>query len=233
MGKIDEYRLTIDNPYTPVVKFDSGIEIIQDTKFEHENKVAPKGVICFVPEFIIENDRYGRPLQAVSGASYGLKVGDVVYIRYDVVGEGELLPDGSRYHRNAISVTDPDTNITSTKKEWFCAHDQIFAVERDGQLVMINGYAMCRQEAITTERVGLIYIPEMSKVKLTDNVAHVINIGEQTGKNKRNIKIGDRIFTQLRYAGKYNFSGMYGDDMHLVHIDSIEMKVNTVNPQDN
>lgn len=210
MGSINDFRISIAKKYNDEVVFSSGVKLYMETKTDHQEKVATKGVVTFVPETVF----YDNDTKWKDGEDCGLKVGDIVYIRYDVVADSNLS-ESTREHANAITFLEDG----EVKTEWFCNLEQIFAVERDG-MQMMGDYVLVKSKETVTEKIGLIIMPEMLQKTENKNMAVVVNAG-----NKKGLREGDTVVTQLRYAGKYNLSGIFGDDVHVVDSKRIEAKI--------
>lgn len=228
-----KFRVKIADKYIDSIAFESGIVLFVDTNFDHQEKVAYEAVITYVPEYIIHDDG-----KHVNGESIGVVVGDKVWVRYDVVGSSSLRKDGYRDHHNMLTVGD--------HIEWICGLESIFAVERNGEMEMMEGLALLKPkmvEADQPKKQSFEIVSEMpspymlamigkepeikleQKTKTVDRQAVVVKMGKQKGRNVKNLKTGDTVMAELQYAQHYNFSGVFGDEVMVLDIRYIQMKI--------
>lgn len=108
-------------------KLSNGTTIKIDVTFEREKHAPIKGRIVSLPERLIYDTNNPRSLRWQT--EMNLEVGDTVYYSYLSA-------------MNALSDEDPRRVETSKNVQLFIRYDQIFAAERNGEVVVPNGMAL-------------------------------------------------------------------------------------------
>lgn len=179
----------VDTQFNDELTFASGVKLYIETKFDPQEKVSLIGVIHSLPKTIKQ-----MPGQEPMNLG-GLKPGDRIMMRYDVLSTTRDQPDrDSVRYRNEFWV--------EGKKYWFCDIEKVFAVERDGRWVMMNDYIMV--EPIEEDRGelfgSLIIRPEHHRIATFKGRGNVLASGLPW------VDKGDTIYFNHAFAQEYELN---------------------------
>jgi co-chaperonin GroES (HSP10) len=158
--------------------------IIKAAELNPGSRINPADLVQIVGEVVavpclVENERLGYEGFSVKD----IRVGDRAFFRFDVVFAFDESPDGDATHRNLVSYIDGEY--------WLVDITKLFAVIREGEVIMQNGYVMVRDMS----KKAMIVLPE-HLTRIT-SAAHAIvaNTGHPLkGEKPIDIKEGDKVF---------------------------------------
>lgn len=121
----------------------------------------------------------------------GIRVGDTVVIRYDVIHDFAIKPDGENYFRNLLFI--------KGEQLWKASIDKIFAVIRDNEIFMINGYVMLQDF-----QEPLIYVKASARRARKAKIGHIMQIGfPQKGLMPISAHVNDNVYFDANKTSKY------------------------------
>lgn len=185
-NRLLQYRVKIDATHQEKVTFDSGITLYQDTSVEHQEKVTLAGTVTFAP-----------PTDTLK---LGIKVGDVIYFRYDVVADSE---NHGHYREYFNRLMLPGGNV-----EWFVPDWAVIGLKNGGRLMVPQGYFIAKKTVIKTIQSSLIYIPDYVAEKETDTIVDIVAVGEDSQYTP-----GDKAVLVPGMAQTYNLESHYGKEI--------------------
>ncbi len=179
-------RMQVKNQDT--IKFDSGIELFQDTWLNNEEKVSLTGTVLHIPP----------------SEKYGIRKGDQIYFRYDVVSDGGINHEGQRVHDNRI--------LLDGELVWIVRVDRVIAVIRDGKPISVPDYIVGtpvkRKRFESSIIIGgdeEIEVPYMMDVSWPGT----------------EIQPGTRVVVLPEYVSRYNFESRHGQEKMVLRFDYV------------
>jgi co-chaperonin GroES (HSP10) len=182
---------------------ESGIEFFQDTTYRPEWHVNLRGTVVSVPR------RVGEQLEN-RGIVPEVKPGDEIYFDYSVCHneDNEFFIEGQSYwmvdYFNVIGIRNQDGTIRPV-----------------GGKTLIEPYVEHREE-----KIGSIYLPDMSKKEQRKNIGHLIYIGvPRTGQQVPDFKAGDIVLFPEWAAAESEIDGKL---YYIIDQDLIEATIDEV-----
>lgn len=178
------YLVEIDRKYQEKIVFESGVELYQDVWTEQEEKVTLFGRVVIAPP--------------AGAEKLGIGVGDVVYFRYDVVGDSELLEGTTtRKYYNEVWIDE--------QRLWKVDASQIFAVKRGDEIRSVGDYVIGVQHKRQKWQSSLLIATELATEVVEDELEVVYEGSE--------FAIGTTLFVQKKYLQHYNLHSKHGDEV--------------------
>lgn len=148
---------------TKYIKNISGI--LKRAEIANLSSVSPTDLVQVVGEVIAIPKRITTEKRGYEGFSTkDIRVGDTVFFRYDLVHDFKALDAETNIYRNEFEH--------DAKSYWLCDIQKVFAVIRNGNIIMVNGYVMVED---FDERK--IYVSHYIKRKLETRKSKVLYIG--------------------------------------------------------
>ena len=171
------------------INFDSGVQLYKDTRINMHEHVNLTGTCTHVP----------------GQNPFGIQKGDKLFFRYDVVFEGDFMPDtGSRVYDNLLIMPDGSW-------EWFVPKYALIGYERNGQLTLVNDLVMAKPTKKQQWTSTLLVHAEQFEQKSTEDIVEVV----QDDSNKK-LQPGDKCLAIRAYIQHYNFTSTYGHDVLII-----------------
>src|SRR6266700_1828689 len=147
--------VTIEKKYYDSVTFSSGITLEIDPTWHPEEHAMLKAKVINVPLGITNRYDY-------RGMICSIQPGDEILMRYDVVfSYHKQLDNKTSEFKNMLVWFNEDTG--QHEEFWRCDIQQVFAVIKEGEYIMQNGYVMLEPFAVAELRPTFLHMPEMIK----------------------------------------------------------------------
>lgn len=173
------------------IEFESGVKLYVDTTLEKQDKVSLIAKVAALPRDI-------SPGQGQEGMNFdGVKVGDEVMIRYDVLAETDTQPDrdSTRYKHEFMH---------GNKRYWLADLEQVFAYRRwfESPWVMLNGYLKVTPvKKINEDYSKFIIRPDSYRVEEQHGIG-TVDESETEGFTR-----GSGVMFVYRFAQSYSING--------------------------
>lgn len=180
---VNKLIVTLEKKFYDSVTFQSGQTIYFDPSWQPEEFAMLQARVVSVPKGVTERNDY-------KGVVVDISPGDKILMRYDVVFSYKDQPDrDSPVFKNLLF----DYNEKKQRFEelWLCDILQIFAIIREREFVMINGYVLL--DPIVEERdslSSLIIIPDNYKQTSPKYRARIRAINSK----KFDLQAGDEVY---------------------------------------
>lgn len=188
----DNLIVTISQKFYDSVKFESGVTLFYDPKWDPSEHSMLEAKVVSVPRTIqVREDFEGFSTE-------GIKPGDDILMRYDVVFAYKAQPDNDTTRfKNEMWYRQ--------KSYWRADIRKVFAVVKDGAYHMLHDYILCepiieKQSVMFSDKI----IRPNSYLEITrlDEV-----IVKSIGKNNMGILPGDRIEVLPKIMQQYKING--------------------------
>jgi|ERR1044072_2550361 co-chaperonin GroES (HSP10) len=175
--------------------FESGQTIYFDPSWQPEEYAMLKAKVVSVPPGVIKRQDY-------KGYSICVEPGDEILIRYDVVFAYNDQPDrDTPIYKNLIF--NYNEQLEKFEELWLCDILQVFAIIKDGQYHMINGFVM--MEPVVEKRADF-----SSKIIRPDSFNNVLikdrAIVRAINSRDLPISVGDTIFINPNMVMQYQLN---------------------------
>ncbi len=156
---INKLIVSLDKKLYDSRTFESGQTIYFDPTWQPEEYAMLKARVISVAPGVINRQDY-------KGYSICVEPGDEILIRYDVVFAYRDQPDrDTPVYKNLLFVY--NEQLEQYEELWLCDILQVFAIIKDGQYQMINGYVML--DPITEKRADFT-----SRIIRPDNYNNIV-----------------------------------------------------------
>lgn len=143
----------VEKKYQDEVKTKSGVKLYVDTRFRPEWHVTIEGDVVETPERL--SDQYFE----TRGIDLVVQKGDKIYFNYLVV--------------------DPSNEVKVGDETYYKVdYPAIFAYKRDGIMTMVGAWTFVEPYVEKKEKVGSIFLPEMSKTETHTDMGRIFRIGK-------------------------------------------------------
>lgn len=124
-----------------------------------------------------------------------IQVGDVAIFRFDMIYEFKMLSKTEKTYKNRIWY--------NGEEFWSCDIQKIFAVIRDGKIIMVNGYVM-----LTDFKPPKIILSQANSKARSAQKSEIMHIGSsREGDNPISAQTGDTVYFDPNLAAKYQING--------------------------
>lgn len=191
---INKLIVSLERKFYDARTFESGQTIYFDPSWHPEEYAMLKAVVYSIPPGVIDRQDY-------NGYKICVKPGDEILIRYDVVFAYKDQPDrDSPIYKNLIFRY--NELIEKFEELWLCDILQVFAIIKDGQYQMLNGFVML--DIITEEKdnySNLLIRPDNYKIQRLKHRAKIRSINSTLPLNP-----GDTVFINPHTVMQYQLN---------------------------
>lgn len=184
------------------INFDSGVQLYKDTRINMHEHVNLTGTCTFTP----------------TKNHFGIEKGDKLFFRYDVVFEGDFMPDtGSRVYDNLLIMPDGSW-------EWVVQPYALIGYERNGKLTLVNDLVIAKPTKKESDWKSQSIIKLYDDTEIDGKKFHadftyqnsedIVEIIQDNG--KLNLQPGDKCLALRAYIQHYNFTSTYGHDVLII-----------------
>jgi co-chaperonin GroES (HSP10) len=165
---VNNVIVTLEKKFYDSITFKSGVKLHVDPAFHPEEYAMLKATVVSVPHSII--DRYDY-----RGMRIEMKPGDELLVRYDLVFGYKSQPDrDTPIYKNLFLLHDGE----KYQEYWLCDLQKVFAIVRDGEFIMQNGYVLLDPVLEQTETISnYLVLPDTATQKQSKRAGIVRAIG--------------------------------------------------------
>lgn len=195
VAPVNNVIVTLEKKLYDSITFQSGIKLHIDPSWHPEEYAMLEATVVTVPKGIINRFDY-------KGMKLSVKPGDRVLIRYDVVFSYRDQPErDTPIYKNLILLHDGQ----QYKEYWLCDIQKIFAIIKDGEYNMLNGYVLLDPITEKLDSVSqLLVIPDSIALKERKDVAIVRAIGAPLdGQPQLCVQPGEKVIINPRVVQQY------------------------------
>jgi co-chaperonin GroES (HSP10) len=191
---VDFLIVKLDKAFQDEIQTESGVKLYKDTHFQPEWNTTCIGKVISVPHKLSKrHDLRGLDIEP--------KAGDEIIFSYMVVYDMDLQDKDTPIHHN----------LFYHEGEYYWKVDYYHYLGRiiEGKIIPAQGYLFCEKEQPKQEqRIGLIWVPEMSQKKTPEGTGMVTGVGKpRKGEPDLSIEEGDSVAYHEKYACKYDILG--------------------------
>jgi co-chaperonin GroES (HSP10) len=204
----DNLIVKLDKAFDDEIELEGGLKLFKYTALNPEWNTTVTGHVVSVPNTLSNKpENKGIVKEAVAG--------DEVIVSYQVVFDMEIRDRDTPIHHNLFSH--------NGNNYWKVQYCHVLGYIREGKIKPASGYVFCEAIEDGTEKVGLIWMPELKKKEKVKNRYKVVSVGvNKGGEPKLSIKEGDTIRYPERLAQRYTVKGKDYIVLHQSYITAKE-----------
>lgn len=132
VAPVSNVIVTLEKKFYDSITFESGVKLHIDPSWHPEEYAMLTATVVSAPKGLIERFDY-------KGMSINMQPGDQLLVRYDLVFGYTNQPDrDTPVYKNLILIHDGE----KYQEYWLCDLQKVFAIIRDGEYIMQNGYVL-------------------------------------------------------------------------------------------
>ena len=190
---IDFLIVQLDKAFQDTIITDSGLTLFKGKSDTPEWDVTILGTVVSTPNRLSSK-------QELKGIEVEVVPGDKVLFSYLVVFDLDFKDRDNPVHHNLFYF--------EGQWYWKVDYQHVYGYIRNEKLHAVQDYVICEPVEEVTEKVGLIWMPEMSKKKKPEGKGKVVAIGKaRKGEPELSINEGDVVRFPQKFACKYEIEG--------------------------
>lgn len=184
----------LDKAFEDTIVTQSGIKLYRDTHFKPEWNTTTTAEVVAAPHTL-------DSIPDFQGLTVEVKAGDEIIISYMVVGDMDLRDRDTPVHHNRFYF--------NGETYWKAAYYFYLGKVVGEKLIPAQGYIFCEQvDEQRPEKIGLIWVPEMTQKEKPKGKAKVISVGKPlNGEADLGIEEGEIVKFNPGFAQKYEVKG--------------------------
>jgi co-chaperonin GroES (HSP10) len=161
------------------------------------SKVNPADYVNIVGEIVAVPRSIAQRKDLIGYSTEDLRVGDVAIFSYQVIYNIKEMPDGKPLYRNQLNYKESEVFRADIS--------QIFAVIRDEQIIMVNGYVMLD----TISEPSRLVLVTSKRVTPNAVTANVTAIGKPlTTSRPIEVEMGQTVYLDHKKIQHYTYNDM-------------------------
>lgn len=186
VAPVNNIIVTLKKKYYDSVSFKSGVTLHFDPMWHPEEYAMLQATVASVPRGVINRFDY-------MGMSIEMQPGDEILVRYDLVfSYSEQQDRDTPKYKNLLLHHDGEKYV----EYWLCDIQKVFAIIKDGEYIMQNGYVLLDPIMEDTSTISnIIELPDTIKVQQSKRAGIVRAIGAPLKHQPQfSVQPGDKVY---------------------------------------